>query len=65
MTWLSVLKFLLSLAVFFAQRANQFDVEKAVQNELEILQGNRVRAARDARDRVLDGSDKTDHYKRD
>lgn len=60
MNWLFLLKAILSLAVYFAQRANQFEVEKALQNELDILQGRRVRAAANARDRVLDGTDRPD-----
>lgn len=66
--WLGFLKAVLSLAVYFAQRAMQFDTEKALKDELDILQGRRVRAAADARDRVLDGTDRpnpTDPYKRD
>jgi len=67
MNWLALLKAVLSLAVYFAQRAQRHDVEKAVQHELEILQGRRVRSAADARDRVLNGApaDPTDPYRRD
>lgn len=66
--WLSLLKTILTLAAFIARRAERADVEKAVLNELEIVQGNRVRAAADARDDVLSGrvpADERDPNRRD
>lgn len=55
MNWLSLLKYALQLAVYFARQADRRDVEKAVLNELEILHGRRVREAVVARDDVISG----------
>ena len=68
MNWLTILKLALTLAAFFAQRAGRRDVERAVLNELEILHGNRVRGAADARDAVTSGrvpADPNDPNRRD
>lgn len=63
MTWLTILKLLLQLV---AQRAERRDIEKAVTNELEILQGKRIRRAADARDAVdPDRVPDDDKYRRD
>lgn len=67
-TALAVLKLLLTFAVFFAQRAQRSDTEKAVLGELENLQGKRVDAAKAARDDVESGrvhADPNDKYRRD
>lgn len=52
---LAVLKLLLTLAAYFAKRAERQDIEKAVLNELENLHKKRVDAAVAARDDVLAG----------
>lgn len=68
MTWLSALKVLLQLAVFFARRADKLDTEKAILNELQVLHTNRVNAAVRARDDVLAGRmpiDPADKHRRD
>lgn len=53
MTWLSLLTVLLQLVAYVARQADKREIEEAVTNELEILQGKRVRAASDARDDVI------------
>lgn len=55
MGWLSILTILLQLVAYVARQADKKDIEKAVTNELEILQGTRVRAANSARDDVVSG----------
>lgn len=67
-TALAVLKMLLSLAAYFARRAERMDIEMAVLAELENLHGKRVDAAVDARNDVLAGRvpvDPVDPYRRD
>lgn len=54
-TSLAILKLLLSLAAFFAQRAKQKEIETAVLAQLENLHGKRVDKAVAARDAVLAG----------
>jgi hypothetical protein len=54
-TGAAILKALLTLAVYFAQRAQRSDIEEAMKNALENLQGKRVDAAVAARDDVLSG----------
>lgn len=68
MTWLSVLKYLLQIAAFVAKKSEKADVEKAILNELEIINGNRVRRADDARNDVVSGRmpvDPNDPFRRD
>ncbi len=68
MTWLVALKLALQLVAYLARQADKRDTEKAVLNELELLQGTRVKAADAARDDVLAGRvqpDDNDPYKRD
>lgn len=68
MSALTILKLLLQLAAFFARQAERRDIEKAVLNEVEILQGKRVRAAAAARDDVMSGRvpiDRNDPFLRD
>lgn len=55
MTWLSLLAALLKLVAYVARRAEKIETERAVLNELEILQATRVRAADTARDDVISG----------
>lgn len=68
MNWLVALTYVLQLAAYLARQADKRDTEKAVLNELQILQGKRVAAAVDARDDVLSGRvpvDPADKYRRD
>lgn len=68
MTWLAVLKYILQLAAYVARKSERKDVEQSLLNELEIVHGNRVRKASDARDNVLAGRvpvDPNDPYRRD
>lgn len=68
MNALAILKILLSLAAYFARRAERLNTERAILNELELLQGKRSDAAVDARDDVLSGRvqpDPNDPYRRD
>lgn len=60
MTALKVLFFLLKLAAWAARQADQRATEKALANELEILQGKRVRAAVAAYDDVMSGRVRVD-----
>lgn len=65
---LAVLKLLLTLAAYFAKRAERQDIEMAVLNELENLHGKRVDAAVVAGDDVRAGRvpvDPNDKYRRD
>lgn len=62
MTWLSVLNALLQLAAYAARRADKLDSEKAVLNELQILQGQRADAAVTARNDVLAGRVPVDEH---
>ena len=55
MTWIAILQSILQLAVFFARLSDKRETEQAVLNELEILQGKRVREAAIARDDVIAG----------
>lgn len=55
MTWLSLLAVLLKLVAYVARRAEKIEIERAVLNELEILQTTRVRAADTARDDIISG----------
>ena len=58
----------LQIAAYFARLSNQLDTEKAVLNEIAILQGARVRDATTARDDVLAGrvpDDPNDPHRRD
>jgi len=55
MTWLAILQLVLQLAALIARQAERRDIERALTNEIEILQGKRVRAAVDARNDVLSG----------
>ncbi|CAN7296111.1 hypothetical protein [Neorhizobium sp. LjRoot104] len=54
-TALAILKLLLSLAAYFAQRAKQTEIETALLAQLENLHGKRVDKAVAARDSVLAG----------
>lgn len=54
-TALTVLRILLQLGAFFAERAKQNETAEALKNEILILQGKRVRAARDAHGAVISG----------
>ncbi len=68
MSWLVILKALLQLVAYVARQADQRETEKAVLNELELLQGERVKDADTARDDVLSGRvqpDDNDPNKRD
>lgn len=68
MSWLVILKALLQLVAFVARQADKRETEKAVLNELELLQHDRVKDASDARDDVLSGRvqpDDNDPNKRD
>lgn len=68
MTWLTILQLALQLAAAIARRAERRDIERALTNEVEILQGKRIRRAADARNGVLDGSvpaDPSDPHRRD
>lgn len=60
---LSFLILLLRLVMLVAERSGHKEVAANALNEIEILQGNRVRRASDARDSVQPGG--TDKYKRD
>lgn len=65
---LAVLKLLLTLAAYFAKRAERQDIEKAVLNDLELLHKKRVDAAVAAGDDVRSGRvpvDPNDEYRRD
>lgn len=53
--WFSLLQLALTLAVWFARRAERRDIEKALVAQLELSHGKRVDAAADARDDVLSG----------
>ncbi|MCV0395495.1 MAG: hypothetical protein K5872_22365 [Rhizobiaceae bacterium] len=55
LTWAIIFKLLLELAVFAARRAEKRDIEKAVLDELQILNRERVDRAQRARDDVLAG----------
>lgn len=66
--WLSLLMALLQLVAYVARRAEKTETERAVLNELEILQSNRVRAASTARDDITSGrvpEQPDDPYRRD
>lgn len=66
--WLQVISLLLQLAAFIARRAERYDIEKAVLNDLKLLQADRVDAAAAARDDVLSDRvqpDDNDPYRRD
>lgn len=68
MSWLAILTAALQIVAYIARLSNQLDTEKAVLNELEILQGNRVRDAAAARDDVVSGrvpDDPNDPNRRD
>lgn len=68
MSWLTILKYALQIVAYLARRSERLDVEKAVLNELEILQGKRVERAASARDDVVSGrvyDDDNDPYNRD
>lgn len=68
MSWVTILKYLLQLVAYIARQADKRETEQAVLNELELLQGKRVKDANDARDDVLAGRvqpDANDPYKRD
>jgi hypothetical protein len=68
MTWLTVLKLLLTLAAWAARKAERRDIERQITHELEIAQGWRVREALRVRSSILDGSvpaDDNDPYRRD
>jgi len=68
MTWLNALLALLQFVAWVARRADKLDTEKAVLNELELLQAERVKDAQGARDDVTSGRvqpDDNDPYKRD
>lgn len=54
-TAFTVLKLLLTLAAYFAKRAERQDIEKAVLNDLELLHKKRVDAAVAAGDDVRSG----------
>lgn len=65
---LAILKLVLELAVYFARRAQREDVAQSIIQEVEIINGTRVRKAADARDDVLSGRvqpDPNDPYRRD
>jgi hypothetical protein len=68
MTWLTVLKLLLTLAAWAARKADERDIARNITNELEIAQGHRVREAARVRSSILDGSvpaDPDDKHRRD
>lgn len=68
MSWISLLTLLLQLVAWVARQADKLETERAVLNELELLQHVRVKAAEDARDDVLSGRvqpDDNDPNKRD
>lgn len=68
MKWLTLLKFLLTLAVWAARRADERDIARNIAHELEITQGTRVREALRVRSSILDGSvpaDPADPHRRD
>ena len=52
---LFILKLLIQLAIWFAKRANKPLTAAALVQEIEIVQGKRIRKAADARDGVLSG----------
>lgn len=65
---LVILKLILELAVYFARRAQREDLVESLTDEVEILNGTRVRKAAAARDDVLSGRvqpDPKDPYQRD
>jgi hypothetical protein len=67
-TWLQILTAALQLVAYIARRAERIDVERALLNELEIVEGKRVRAAQAARDDVVSGrvpEPSSDPYRRD
>lgn len=67
-TALAILKLLLSLAVFFARRAEKREIEGNLTNAIQDLQAARADRAVDARDDVLSGRlppDKDDPNRRD
>lgn len=68
MGWLQALTLILQLAAYIARRAERYDVEKAVLNDLKLLQAERVDAAAAARDDVVNNRvhpDDNDPYRRD
>jgi hypothetical protein len=68
MNWLTVLKLLLTLAVWAARKADERAIARNITHELEIAQGVRVREALRVRSRILDGSvpaDDADPHRRD
>lgn len=65
MTWLSLLPLILKLAAYFARRAERFDIERSLLNEIETLHGKHVDAAASARDSARLPGDGTNPNQRD
>lgn len=68
MSWVALLRLLLTLAGFVAKRTELLATQKAIANELAVLQGKRIDAATAARDDVLSGrvpDEPNDQYRRD
>lgn len=68
MSWLTLLKYALQIAAYFARQSGRGEVEKAVLNELETIHSERVEKAAAARDDVISGRvppDDNDPYRRD
>lgn len=55
MSWLTLLTTLLQLVAWVSRQADKLETERAVLNELELLQGKRIERAEAARDDVLAG----------